>query len=158
LKNEQSEPNRYFVNRGGYRLFTMQSDLEFFRIMLDLYERLAALHRRRVDVAIRWLEANGHLEPQQLSHLTPHSEEWFAVLEQWDPPQAMMTRQAIALADSPEVCSICGDDPANNYYLPAAYRSAGGVNTLRLCEDCVRIRRSMGEPFAAFEGPGPEAG
>lgn len=147
LKSEQSGPNRYFVCRGGYRLFTMQSDLEFFRIMLDLYERLAALHRRRVDIAIRWLEVNGHLVPLQVAHLTPHTEEWFAILEQWDPPQAMMTRQAIALAGSPDVCSICGDDPANDYRLPAEYRSAGGVDAWRLCSECVRIRHSMGEPF-----------
>ena len=158
LKNEQSGPNRYFINRGGYRLFTMQSDLEFFRIMLDLYERLAALHWRRVDIAIRWLEANGHLAPQPVAYLTPHTEEWFTILERWDPPQAMMIREAIALAGSPDVCSICGDDPANDYCLPAAYRSAGRVDTLRLCNGCVRIRHSMGEPFVLFEGSGHEAG
>lgn len=69
-----------------------------------------------------------------------------------------MTRQAIALAGSPDVCSICGDDTANDHYLPAAYRSAGGVDTLRLCNECVRIRHSMGEPFVPFEGSGHEAG
>ena len=69
---------------------------------------------------------SSHLAPQQVSHPTPHTEEWFAIMEQWDPPQAMMTRQAIAPAGSPDVCSTCGDDPANDYYLPASYRFAGG--------------------------------
>jgi len=154
LNDEQAGPNRYFINRGGYRHFALQCNLDFFRTMLDLYERLATLHRLRVDVAIGWLEANGHLAQQAPSHLVPHSPEWFAILDRWDPPQAMMTRQAIQLAGSPDVCSICGDDPASDYYLPAKYRSAGGVDTLRLCEDCLRIRYSMGEPFTALEGSG----
>ncbi len=147
LKNEQSGPNRYFVNRGGYRLFTIEFDLEFFRIMLELYERLAALHRLRVDIAICWLEKNGFLARQAVSHLTPHSEEWFALLEQWDPPQAMLTRQTIQLAGNPDVCSVCGDFPGKDYYLPPRSRSAGGVHTLRLCKDCLEIRHTMGEPF-----------
>lgn len=152
LKNEQVGLNRYFVNRGGYRLFTLQSSLEFFGIMLDLYERLASLHRTRVDVALRWLEANGFLPEQAPSHLMPHSPEWFALLERWDPPQAMMTRRVLELAGNPNVCSICGDDPAQAYYLPAKYRSAGGVDTLRLCTDCLAIRHEMGEPFILLDG------
>ncbi len=147
LKNEESGPTRYLINRGGYRLFTQQFDLEFFRIMLDLYERLATLHRLRIDVAWRWLEAKDHLERHKVTYLIPHTEEWFVVLGRWDPPQAMMTRQTIERAGSVEVCSICGDEPAYDHYLPAPYSSAGGVDTLRLCDDCVRIRHGMGEPF-----------
>lgn len=154
LKNEESGPNRYFINRAGYRLFTQQFDHEFFRIMLDLYERLAALHRLRVDVARGWLEAKHHLRPQKVTHLIPHTEEWFVALGKWDPPQAMMTRQTIERAGSLEVCSICGDEPAFDYYMPAPYCSAGGVDTLRLCEDCVRIRRGMGEPFIPLSNVG----
>lgn len=56
-----------------YRLFPLQCNLEFFRMMLELYDRLATLHHLRVDVAIRWLEANGHLTQQAPSHLIPHS-------------------------------------------------------------------------------------
>ncbi|MFC5862171.1 YiiX/YebB-like N1pC/P60 family cysteine hydrolase [Acidicapsa dinghuensis] len=152
LKNEQAGPNRYFVNRGGYRLFTLQSDLKFFQVMLDLYEHLASLHRTRVDIAAKWLEANGRLPQQASSHLMPHSPEWFTVLERWDLPQAMMTRRVLELAGNPNVCSICGDDPAQVYYLPARHRSAGGVDTLRLCSDCLEIRHGMGEPFIPLDG------
>lgn len=151
LKNEQTGPNRYFVNRGGYRLFTLQSSLEFFQIMLDLYEHLASLHRMRVDLAVRWLETNGLLPQQAPSHLIPHSPEWFALLERWDPPQAMMTRTVLELAGDPNACSICGDEPAQAYFLPAEYRSAGGVDTLRLCTDCLKIRHGMGEPFIPLD-------
>jgi len=57
-------------------------------------------------------------------------------MEQRDPPRAMMTRQAIAPASSPYVCSTCGDDPANDYHLPASYRSAGG-EVQRVCPSCI---------------------
>jgi hypothetical protein len=147
LKNEEVGPNRYVVNRGGYKLFSLQCDLNFFRVMLELYERLAELHRRRVDVATKWLEANGCLARQAPSHLIPHTPEWFEVLEQWDPPQAMITHKVIEMTGRPDVCSICGDDPASDYYLAEEHRSAGGVDTFRLCNDCAQIRRNYGEPF-----------
>jgi hypothetical protein len=115
--------------------------------MLDLHETLAALHRQRVDVATKWLEANGRLKQQAPSHLTPHTPEWFTALERWDPPQAMMTRKVIEITGRRDVCSICGDDPASDYYLAKEHRSAGGVDTFRFCDDCVQIRRHCGEPF-----------
>jgi hypothetical protein len=150
LENEDGGPNRYVVNRGGYLLFSRQYDLQFFQAMAALYEQLAALHRQRVDVAAKWLEANGHLARPGPSHLTPHTPEWFAALEQWDPPKAMMTRKIIELTGRADVCSICGDDPASDYRLEEEHRPAGGADTLRLCEDCVRIRRASGEPFTVL--------
>lgn len=150
LENEDGGPNRYVVNRGGYLLFSRQYDLQFFQVMAALYEQLAALHRQRVDVVAKWLEANGHLARPAPSHLTPHTPEWFAALEQWDPPKAMMTRKIIELTGRTDVCSICGDDPASDYRLEEEHRPAGGADTLRLCEDCVRIRRASGEPFTVL--------
>jgi len=61
LKNEEVGPNRYIVNLRGYKLFSLQCDLKFFRMMSNLYEHLAGLHRQRVDVATGWLETNGYL-------------------------------------------------------------------------------------------------
>jgi len=147
LENEDGGPNRYIVNRGGYLLFCRQYDRQFFRLMAELYEHLAALHRQRVDVAGKWLEANGLLARPTSSPLTPHTPEWFAALEQWDPPKAMMTRKIIDLTGRTDVCSICGDDPASDYRLAEEHRPAGGADTLRLCDDCVGIRREAGEPF-----------
>lgn len=115
-----------------------------------MYEHLAALYRQRVNVAAEWLEANGHLARPAPSHLTPHTPEWLAALEQWDPPKAMMTRKFIELTGRTDVCSACGDDPASDYQLEEAHRPAGGVDTLRLCGDCVRVRRASGELFKAL--------
>ena len=58
-------------------------------------------------------------------------------MEQRDPPRAMMTRQAIAPAGSPDVCSTCGDDPANDYYLPACIVSLRGRSGQRVCPSCI---------------------
>jgi hypothetical protein len=147
LANEDGGPNRYLVNRGGYVLFSRQYDLHFFRVMADLYEHLVTLHRQRVDTAAKWLEANGRVPLSAPPTLTPHTPEWFTALEQWDLPKVMMTREIIRLSGRLDVCSVCGDDPASDYRLAEGHRPAGGVDTLRLCDDCVRIRRAGGEPF-----------
>jgi Permuted papain-like amidase enzyme, YaeF/YiiX, C92 family len=152
LENEDAGPNRYIANRGAYLLFSQEYGLRFFRVMAELYEHLTALHRQRVDVASKWLEANGLLARPVLPPLKPHTTEWFVALEQWDPPKAMMTREIIELVGRSDVCSICGDDPASDYRLAEECRPAGGPDTLRLCDDCVGIRRKAGEPFVSLSG------
>lgn len=147
LENEVGGPNRYVVNRGGYLLYSRQYNLQFFWVMAELYEHLAALHRQRVDVAAKWLEVNGRLARPTQSHLTPHTPEWFEALEQWDPPKAMMAQKIMELAGRTDVCSICGDHQPRDYFLEGKHTPAGGVDTLRLCDDCVRIRRANGAPF-----------
>ena len=79
--------------------------------------------------------------------LKPHSPEWFAALEAFNPQQAAQTRQIIKMANSQEVCSICGDDPAKDYKLDAPGLPANAVATIRLCDDCRSIRKQGGENF-----------
>ncbi len=105
---EDAGPNRYVANRGAYTYFAEQYGLRFFRVMADLYDLLASLHQRRVDVAIEWLRSNGHLIASTKSHLTPHSPEWFNALQQWDPAKAIMTRRVVELAGRTDICSIWG--------------------------------------------------
>ncbi|OJV40263.1 MAG: hypothetical protein BGO25_03720 [Acidobacteriales bacterium 59-55] len=150
LQGEAVAPNRYVVNRGGYRRLVADYGLTYYKLMLELYERLAFLHHQRVDVATEWLQAQGHLEVQADVHLIPHSAEWFDALEVWDPIQAAMTRAAIETFESADICSVCGDEPAQDYYLPKPFRPGGGVDSLRLCEDCLGIRRASGEPFVSL--------
>ena len=147
LDNEQVGPNRFVVNRAGYKVLSHNYGLKFFAMMLDLYERLAALHHCRVDVATSWLEATGALEKRSPTYLTPHTSEWMAALEQWDPVQAGMVRAVLEKTGRTDICSVCGDNPTSDYYLAQEHRAAGGVDTLRLCDDCIRIRRACGEPF-----------
>jgi hypothetical protein len=147
LRNEAQEPNRYVRNRGIYDSYARQFPLRYFRIMADLYQHLATLHATRVDVAQRWLEAAGDLPTFEPDPLVSHSPEWFSAFAQWSPAQAAMTRHIVKSAGSPEVCSICGDDPAYDYRLPVDQRPPGDVDTLRLCDDCLQIREMGGEAF-----------
>ncbi len=41
----------------------------------------------------------------------------------------------------------CGDDPASDYRLADGHRPPSGVDTLRLCNECVQIRRAAGEVY-----------
>ncbi|WP_158665272.1 YiiX/YebB-like N1pC/P60 family cysteine hydrolase [Ensifer adhaerens] len=147
LRDQENGPHRYIVNRGGYALFRRQFDLRFFGLMAELYQHLAYLHDQRLKTARAWLTMNGHTVPAKPPQLAPHTIEWFASLERWDPPQAMMTRAVVDAAERSDVCSVCGDDPASDYVLEESQRPLGGPGTLRLCLDCFGIRRSMGELY-----------
>jgi hypothetical protein len=83
--------------------------------------------------------------------LTPHSKEWFTALEKCSPDQAAMTKQIISLAQSSEVCGVCGDDPAQDYEVLGVNFAQGTPATIRLCDDCKSIRARMhGERFRAI--------
>lgn len=147
LHAEDAGPNRFVVNRGGYLQFWNEYGLEFFRIMAELYETLATLHAQRIEVAAKWLEARGQIYREPAPALVPHTEEWFAALRPWNPVQAGMTSKVLEVTGRADVCSVCGDDPAHDYRLEEGCRPPAGVDTLRLCEDCLEIRRSGDEPF-----------
>lgn len=151
LADEEAGPSRYYLNRAGYAHLAKNFNRRTFDAFLDLYGLLATLHRKRVDVAADWLIAKGLLQSSEPPLVRPHSPEWFSALEAWDPPQARHVREIVAAARTPDVCSICGDDPAQDYRLPKRFRTPAGVDTLRLCDDCLGMRRTrMGEPY---EGP-----
>lgn len=83
--------------------------------------------------------------------LKPHSPEWFSALERINPVQAVQTRKILSLAGRNDICSICGDEHSTDYKLVSEQTTSGVVSTLRLCEDCLNIRRSMyGEKFVPF--------
>jgi hypothetical protein len=150
LKDEEAGPHRYVINRSSFRGLSHQYKLASFKLLFDQYDLLAGEHRKRVMVARRWLEENGLVEPAIDVVLRPHSPEWFSAMDQWDPVKAAMTRFVVGKAGRDDVCSVCGDDPASDYRLEKALRPAGGPDTLRLCDDCVGIRRNMGEHFEAI--------
>lgn len=84
--------------------------------------------------------------------LEPHSEAWFDALEAFNAQQARHTRLILERAGRKDVCSICGDAPARDYLLNDASLPVDAVATLRLCKDCLRLRRKDGEAFLAIEG------
>jgi hypothetical protein len=82
--------------------------------------------------------------------LLPYSPEWFAAMRLCDPVKAAQTKFDVEDTGREEVRSICGDDPARDNRLEKSLLPAGGADTPRLCEDCLDIRRAMGEPFEAI--------
>ena len=85
------------------------------------------------------------------NYLKPHSKEWFKALSKQNPSQAEQTSQIISLAGSNDVCSICGDEEAKDYRLESSQSIAGMVVTLKLCDDCLNIRKNMhDENFVPF--------
>ncbi len=151
LLSEQSGKNRYVINRGGYLALRARTGLRYFALMEQLYRHLATLHQRRVQTAIAWMTRRKMLELVSENHLRPHTPEWFASLQEWDPILAAMATKAIEIVGHAEVCSFCGDDPAHDYVLTEP--EPGGPGTIRLCGDCYRIR-AQEEPMRPFPGVG----
>lgn len=82
----------------------------------------------------------------------PHSPEWFAALEAFNPVQAQKTRAVLELVGREDVCSVCGDEPANDYKLIGEEIPDDAVGSIRLCDDCKRIRsQQYGEQYAALD-------
>jgi hypothetical protein len=82
-------------------------------------------------------------EYEMTHHLKPHTAEWFKVLETVNPLQAAHTKHILSLADSDAVCSICGDESNKDYKLVNEEAAHSPVSTMRLCDDCLDIRRTM---------------
>lgn len=83
-----------------------------------------------------------------MRYLTPHTPEWFTALELCNQEQASATRQVVQLAKGVDVCSICGDRPTIDYKIVGTQFASGTGATIRLCDDCREVRRSVyGESF-----------
>lgn len=87
----------------------------------------------------------------------PHSSEWFAAMDKFNPHQAACTKEILNLAGSLEVCSICGDSPAGDYQLSMRMLAADAVATIRLCDDCLGIQKNQGEVLLPFSGPATDS-
>ena len=138
LTDEKLCENRFILNHAGYVTLNTLHPRQYFALMVELYDILTQFHARRVNAAATWLERRGLLKPTPRELLRPHSPEWFASLREWNPKQAAMTEAAIQMAGSSDVCGVCADNPARDYSLVAM--PAAGPGTLRLCDDCFRIR------------------
>lgn len=147
LADEELCQNRFILNHAGYVTLNTLHPRQYFALMVELYDILTQFHARRIEAATAWLERRGLLETTLPELLRPHTPEWFASLRTWNPKQAAMTEAAIQAAESSDVCSVCADDPARDYALVSM--PAAGPRTLRLCDDCFRIR-SLDELMRPF--------
>ncbi len=147
LADEKLCQNRFILNHAGYVTVNTLHPRQYFALKIELYALLTEFHGRRIRAATTWLERRGLLEPAPPRPLRPHTPEWLASLREWNPKQAAMTEAAIEATGSLDVCSICADDPARDYAFVST--PAAGPGTLRLCDDCFRIR-SIDEPMKPF--------
>jgi hypothetical protein len=61
------------------------------------------------------------------------------------PQQALRTGQILEQTGREDVCSVCGDEPAADFLIPADSSLPYAVMRIRLCRDCKVIRRQQGE-------------
>lgn len=86
-------------------------------------------------------------------YLTPHSSEWFSALDVFDPAQAAHTRQILKAAGRSDVCSVCGDHPAEDFQMVGENVHPVAVASIRLCDDCRNMRQAMnGEKYEPLHG------
>ena len=144
---------RYQINKIMSLKLASQHGLETFWQHYRLYDTLAENQMKRFQTAMQWQRLRtGAPVPDPRS--TPHSAEWFAALEEWHPYQALIARTAVAKRKRDDVCSVCGDDPSA-IYCSAGEPAPGEVQTLRLCDDCRKLRADQfGEIFEPFS-PAP---
>lgn len=147
LADEELGQNRFILNHAGYVTLNTLHPRQYFALKVNLYDILTQFHARRIKAATAWLESKGLREPAPPKLLRPHTPEWFASLREWNPKQAAMTEEAIRATGSTDVCSVCADGPARDYALVSM--PAAGPGTLRLCDDCFRIR-SLDEQMSPF--------
>lgn len=147
LEEEKLGQNRFVLNHAGYVTLNASRPRQYFALKIDLYDRLAALHARRIKAAKEWLARKGLLEPVVEELLRPHTPEWFESLRSWNPMQAAMTEMLVQTEGNADICSICGDDPAHDYTVIGVVRL--GLGTIRLCDKCFGIRSTDGrmKPF-----------
>jgi hypothetical protein len=147
LADEALSQNRFILNHAGYVTVNTLHPRQYFALMVELYARLTQFHARRIRAATSWLVRRGLIESAPSKLLRPHTLEWFASLRGWNPKQAAMAEAAIQAMGSSDVCSVCADDPVCDYAMVSM--PAAGPGTLRLCDDCFRIR-SVDEPMMPF--------
>lgn len=136
---------RFAVNLVHYRRTLCDENRQTTAQLVELYERLLHNDQKRRDVALAWLRRHF---PEDAKHnierIVPHSEQWFSIIDRVEPALGQIARKSTIGMKSPDVCSTCGD-PAQDYLLINAAEMMPGVPSLRLCTDCLGIRRARGE-------------
>ncbi|MFZ2996033.1 YiiX/YebB-like N1pC/P60 family cysteine hydrolase [Sphingobium sp.] len=136
---------RYAVNLAHYEARQKSSPRLTTALLVNLYQILVRNDLQWRETARAWLmrhhpeDVTAHME-----RVAPHSELWFSIVDRVEPKLGMLARIAIKHEQSLDVCSSCGD-PASDYRIVNSADAMPGVPALRLCDDCVAIRRGFGE-------------
>ncbi|MDE5461549.1 MULTISPECIES: YiiX/YebB-like N1pC/P60 family cysteine hydrolase [unclassified Bradyrhizobium] len=142
---------RFAINLVQLRVLQQQHSRESFRLVIALYKTLISNDQNRREAAYDWLQRHHpDLLKQHMEEIEPHTPYWWSVIDRVEPRLAALSRHAVSSEDSTDVCSSCGDHPAYPYRLVNGAETMPGVPSLRLCDDCIEIRRGMGDVLMPF--------
>ncbi|MDX8548031.1 YiiX/YebB-like N1pC/P60 family cysteine hydrolase [Mesorhizobium sp. VK25A] len=151
IKEAYSGGVRFSVNLIQLQALSRDYPRESLRLKIELYKILVHNDQRRREVAYAWLSEH---YPDDLKHhmeqIEPHSPYWYSIVDRVEPTLAALSRRNVEREGRPDVCSSCGDRPALDYRLINGVETMPGVPSLRLCDDCIDIRRGMGNVLASF--------
>lgn len=135
---------RYAVNLAHYRRNYAANGRRTTAQLVTLYEQLVRNDEIRREVALAWLQRHHPQEAdRQLQRIIPYSEMWFSVVDRVEPRLGALARATIGVTGTLDIC--CCGDPGDDYRIVNAAEAMPGVPSLRLCTDCVGIRRNSGE-------------
>jgi len=136
---------RFAVNLTHYQAMQRVSERETLALLIGLYETLVRNDELRRETARSWLLHHHPGDvPQHIERVEPHSDLWFAIVDRVEPALGRIARITIQATGSLEGCSSCGD-PARDYRIANSAAAMPGVPSLRLCKECISIRRGLGE-------------
>lgn len=146
---------RFSINLVQLKALQKQYPRRAFSLEVALYETLVRNDQSRREIAYEWLKRRYPvLLKQHMEEIEPHTAYWWSVIDRVEPQLAALSRHAVVSKGSAGVCSSCGDEPADSYRVVNGAETMPGVPSLRLCDDCIKIRRGMGnrlEPFLSRE-------
>lgn len=151
IREAYSGGARFGADLAHYTAMQQSQPRETTQLLVQLYETLIRNDHQWRETARAWLLR--HFPDDVAAHMervTPHSELWFLVIDRVEPNLGALARIAIQHEKSLEVCSSCGD-PARDYRIANAPDAMPGVPSLRLCDDCVSIRRGFGEDLELMD-------
>lgn len=145
IREAYSGGTRFAVNLAYYERAFRRHGRETTGLLAELYRQLVQTDALRRDTALSWLQRHFPEDVEvHIERVIPHSELWFSIVDRVEPNLGAIARASIAAAGTADACSSCGD-PAKDFRLVNIAEAMPGVPSLRLCDDCVGIRRSFGE-------------
>lgn len=151
VKEAYSDGVRFAINLVQLKALQKQFPRRAFSLEIALYETLVRNDQSRREIAYEWLRRHYPvLLKQHMEEIEPHTAYWWSVIDRVEPQLAALSRHAIDSEGSVDVCSSCGDQPAASYRVVNGAETMPGVPSLRLCDDCIKIRRGMGNKLEPF--------
>lgn len=151
VKEAYSGGVRFAINLVQLKALQDQHPRRAFSLEIALYETLVRNDQNRREIAYNWLQRHyPDLLTQHMEEIEPHTSYWWSVIDRVEPQLAALSQHAVVSEGRTDVCSSCGDRPAASYRVVNGAETMPGVPSLRLCDDCIKIRRGMGNILVPF--------